>query len=174
MSEQARYFPIKDGLPTTPDVAVIQRAFPDLHVGDRIEYSEIERITGIAYGSSRWASVTNRWRNVERARGYIILCDPKVAFFVATADQISSRTFDTLKHIRRSARKQRESLSTVESHSDVTDDTRMKCQHQGRLMWHMEKEAQTSQKNILPDLRSGPPVRIAPPQSGNAEAKTSA
>jgi len=60
------------GLTTEPDVRKLMETYPrDKLLPDLvISYDEIEKLVGIQYGSSRWQSVTDRWRKtVQREFG---------------------------------------------------------------------------------------------------------
>lgn len=163
---EQKHYSWKDGLPTGPEVAELQKRWPSLKAGDRIEYSEIEEAIGIVYPSSRWTTVTNAWRKREEEKGNVIDCVAGAAFFVATSDQISAKTYGTLRHIGRSAKKQRRQLSTI-----TTSDERTKVtiDHQARLMLAIEQDARKKRMNILPATETKQPPRIEPPKKNGSE-----
>ena len=53
-----KVYSFRDGLPTSPDVTVLQKTFTDLKPGDRIEYERVSEALGVPYRSPRWATVT--------------------------------------------------------------------------------------------------------------------
>lgn len=162
-----KHYSFRDGMPTRPDVQLLQKQWPSLQVGDRIPYDDVEAVIGIERGTARWKSITNSWRHREREMGRVIECEAGKAFYVATADQLSAMTYGALQHIGRSAKRHRNKLATVEQHDNVSDDIRSRCQHHGRLMWQIEKESSASRKNLLPDTRASQ-QQISPPKSKTA------
>jgi len=142
-----KHYSWQDGLPTGPDVTLIRKRWPDLKVGQRIEYQEIAELLGIEIGTSRWQTVTDAWRKRELDGGRVIKCIPGKAFVVATAEQIIDDTYSTLKHISRAARRQRIHLSTVK----VADaQTKAVVDHQARLMHAVEQDAKAKRQLALP------------------------
>jgi hypothetical protein len=154
MAEDKLYW---KGLPTGPDVTMIRKRWPDLKVGDRIEYSEIAELLRIEVGSSRWETVTSAWRKRALDDGYVIKCEPGKAFVVANAEQIIDDTFSTLKHISRSARRQLVHLMTVR---DTDSQTRAVVDHQARLMHAVEQDAKAKRQLALPSTVVTPMPKI--------------
>ena len=103
---EQKVYPWGEGMPTGPDVAMLQKQYRDLQPGDRIEYEDVEILLGVDRRSARWASVTNAWRRREFENGIVIDCDPGEAFIVLTADQISAKTYGAIKHVGHTVRKQ--------------------------------------------------------------------
>jgi hypothetical protein len=67
------------GLPTDIELRKLKEAYPfdELCEGQLFSYKEIERLLNIKWGTSRWQSVTNRWRRtVEREVGKMIVPIP--------------------------------------------------------------------------------------------------
>jgi hypothetical protein len=157
---EQKHLPWRDGLPTGPDVALLQKTFPTLTPGDRIAYEAVAEIIGIPVGEQRFATVTQAWRAREEEKGIVILCERGKAFLVATADQITAGTYATLEHVGRCAKKQRRHLGTIR-HAD--DATRITVEHQARLMLEVERDAKAKRKNSIPSLQA-PDVR--PPLPG--------
>jgi len=156
MKEQ-KHYSWQTGLPTGPDVTLIRKRWPDLQVGQRIEYQEIADLLGIKIGTSRWETVTQAWRKRELDDGRVIKCVPGKAFFVADAEQIIDDTYSTLKHITRTARRQRIHLSTVKS---VDAQTKAVVEHQARLMHAVEKDANEKRQLALPSTAARPMPKI--------------
>jgi hypothetical protein len=155
--KQQKHYSWQDGLPTGPDVALIRKRWPDLKVGQRIEYQEIAQLLGIKVGSSRWQTVTDAWRKRELDDGRVIKCIPGKAFVVATAEQIIDDTYSTLKHISRTARRQRIHLSTVK----IADaQTKAVVQHQARLMQAVEQDAKAKRQMAIPSTAVQPMPKI--------------
>jgi hypothetical protein len=162
MSEkEQKVFTPFDGLPTGPDVSALQKQWPELAAGDRIPYEDVEALLGMAWNTPRFKTITNAWRARELERARVILCEPGVAFVVATADQISERTYGVLRHVGRQAKQQRHRLSTVRPVSEIQKQT---VEHQARLMLAMEREAKKSRMNLLPKTEQKETVRIQPPK----------
>jgi hypothetical protein len=162
---QQKHFSWRDGMPTGPDVAILQKAYPSLSPGDRIDYETVSELLGVKVGSQRFITVTLAWRaREEDNNGIVILCKRKEAFIVATPDQITSGTYETLRHIGRSARKQRKHLATVHADDEMT---RLTVDHQARLMMEVERDAKKKRMNALPSTQS---AQISRPLPTMAEA----
>jgi hypothetical protein len=155
--DDAKLYSWQTGLPTGPDVTLIRKRWPNLKVGDRIEYEEVAELLGVKIGSSRWETVTQAWRRRELDDGRVIKCIPGKAFVVANAEQIIDDTFSTLKHIARSARRQAVHLLTVR---DADSQTRAVIDHQARLMHAVEQDAKAKRQQALPPTAVQPMPRI--------------
>jgi hypothetical protein len=164
--KEQKHYAWNEGLPTGPDVTILQKTWPALQPGDRMAYEEVARALGIEQESHRFVTVTQAWRKREEEKGLVILRERGKAFFVATVDQITGNTYETLKHIGHSARKQRKRLGTIKS---ADESTRMVVEHQARLMIEVEKDSKTRRMNILPSLKSQD-VRIPLPNLAKARA----
>lgn len=161
-AKSGQHMPWQDGLPTAPDVAVLQQHFNDLKAGDRIAYEDVETLLKLTRGSARWKSVTDAWRRREEEAGRVIKCEAGAAFYVATGEQISSSSYGALEHIGRTARKQRRHLATIR-----TEDEGMRAtqQHQSMLMLALERESKKARMNILPSVAPATTApSIAPPK----------
>jgi hypothetical protein len=145
------------GMPTGPDVTMIRKRWPDLKVGDRIEYREIAELLRVEVGSARWKTVTTAWRKRALDDGYVIKSDPGKAFVVADAEAIIDDTYSTLKHISRSARRQLVHLMTVR---DTDNQTRAVVDHQARLMHAVEQDAKAKRQLALPSTAVKPLPKI--------------
>jgi hypothetical protein len=67
------------GLPTDIELRKLKEEYPfdDLFEGQVFSYKEIEQLLNLKWGTSRWQSVTNRWRRtVEREVGKMIVPIP--------------------------------------------------------------------------------------------------
>lgn len=75
------------GVPTDYEVRAIRDRWPEhtLEPGQVISYDEIAEATGVARGSSRWQSVTLRWRKLCERSGVLIGTDPGHGFKVLSA-----------------------------------------------------------------------------------------
>lgn len=164
MNEQ-KHYAWTDGMPTGPDVTMLQKMWSDLKVGDRIPYEDVETLLGLKRDSTRWKTVTNAWREREEEKGRVIKCDPGVAFFVATTDQILGDTHPTLLSMGRLARKQRKRVATVQPSNEQEKLVR---DHHGRLLSVIEREAKKHRMNLLPTFEQKAPVQIGPPKEKSA------
>lgn len=164
MSEQEqKYYSWQTGLPTGPDVESIRKKWPELKVGDRIAYADVETVLEVQKASSRWRAITNAWRKREREAGFVIECAPGQYFYVASAGQIMAGTYQTLKFIGRKASKQKFKLKNAMRHAD-NDGERDGINHQARLMDMVEKDAKKHRMNMLPST-TPKQVQIAPPEA---------
>lgn len=160
MSEQT-YLGWRDGLPTAPDVEAICSKFPDLKVGDEAPYADIEALLKITQGSSRWKSVTDAWRRRLAENGIVIECRASEAFYVASADQVSSATYDVLRGIGRRARKHRQKIAVSKPENDRQ---RGVLEHQALLMQEIERHSKKARTNLLPSTSVPERPKIEPPK----------
>jgi hypothetical protein len=144
---ESTHLPWDEGLPTAPDVEELLKAFPELKVGDRVQYEEIEALLKIAPKSNRFKTVTSAWRKRLAQQKIIMESDPGFAFYVASSDQITAGTHGTLKFIGRKARRQRRKLAaaTAQEGADLA-----LIEHHGRLMNAVEKDTRKHRMNLLP------------------------
>ena len=141
------------------DVTLLQKAYPALSPGDRIDYESVADLLGVPIGSQRFFTVTYAWRKCEEEKGVVILCERGKAFIVATADHITSRTRETLQHIGRSARKQRKHLGTL---APIDETARQTVTDHMRLMMAIERDAKKKRTEMLPNLKSENVLRPIP------------
>ncbi len=158
--DNQQHMPWNEGLPTAPDVAAIQKQWPDLKVGDRIEYTEIAELLRLKPDSNRFGTVTKAWRRAEEDKGRVIECQAGVAFYVASAEQVSAKTYQVFKFIGRKARRHRLHLSLQRPTDPVMAQT---IAHQGKLSLVLEREARRARQNLLPSTPAPNPPRIKPP-----------
>lgn len=150
--EQGKVF--RGGVPTAPDVRKLREMFPDkdLNVGDVLAYDDIAEVVGCAYGTSRFKSITDRWRKlVENESGKIIGVSKGVGFAVLSDSQKLEVSHQKLRTAVRSAGR---SL-TVAMHidrSNLTDDERLRLDHQNRINASLLAAAQISPNTELPKL----------------------
>lgn len=161
---KGQHLPFNEGLPTRPDVDLLIKTWPDMKVGDRIEYESVEKLIGAKRAAARFRTVTVAWRRRMLAdHGTVIECAPGDAFFVASAEQISSATYTTLSSIGRKAKRHRRKLATVKPE---TAEQKATVEHQGRLMLAVEKDVKKHRMNILPNTATqAQPQLTAPDQS---------
>jgi hypothetical protein len=157
------YLGWRDGLPTGPDVEALCRKWPDLKVGDRIEYEEVGELLKIDIGGVRWNSVTNQWRKRLEEKGLDIQCDRGKSFYVRSDEEISVATHDVLGGIGRKARKHRRKLAIAVTQTQ-DDGKRNVYEHQGRLMHTIDRESKKAKMNLLPSTNTQQPPAISPPK----------
>jgi hypothetical protein len=167
MSDEQTLYPWNEGLPTKPDVDLLLKTWPSPKIGDRFEYDVIESLLGIAHTAPRFRTVTNQWRARLLEQNLVCECETGTAFYIATADQISARTYGTLRGIGRKARKQRQKLSVSKPEDDAQ---RAVIEHQGRLLNVVERDAKKARMNLLPTTTVSAAPRIAPPKSKDGAA----
>lgn len=155
-----RVYSFRDGMPTGPDVSALEKRWPDLVIGTRVPYEDVEKVLGLEWRSERFRTVTAAWRSRLLERGRVLICEPGNAFLVATGEQISAMTHGVLAHIGRQSKTQRKRLSTVRPASEIEKQT---VEHHGRLMQMIERESKKARLNILPSTQPVEPVRISPP-----------
>ena len=165
MNEQAasgQHLPFNEGLPTKPDVDLLVKTWPDPKLGDRFPYEVIEEILGVEHTSTRFRTVCNNWRSrMLDEKGAVIECENGEAFYCATADQVSARTYNVLRGFGRKARRHRKKLAIVKTE---TTEQRAIAEHQARLMLAVEKDAKKHRMNLLPSTEVKSQPKIAPPK----------
>lgn len=169
MAEE-KYYSFKDGMPTGPDVAALQKAFPDLKIGDTVSYEAVSGVIGCPWTSARFKTITTVWRRRLMESGLVLGCDPGESFRVLTASQISAKTYSTLEEIGRKAKKQRKREATIRPKDDAE---RAGTMHRMRLLSAIEQDSKKSRMNILPPTEIKPAPRISPPdqKAGASEGK---
>lgn len=157
-----KHFRWQDGMPTGPDVSALIKAFPDLKIGDRIEYEQIEVILSLERRDTRFRTITNAWRKRLLEEGKVIHCERNAAFLVATCEQITARTTGVLQHVQRAAKGQRQALSTVRTDNPVELAT---VEHHGRLLLAIERDTKKARMNVIPDTTVRASPQITPPKA---------
>lgn len=162
-TKRGTHLPFDDGLPTRPDVDLLLRTWPEPKVGDVFPYEAIEKLLGISHGQARFRTVTTNWRKRLREQcGAVVEAKAGEAFYVASADEISARTYGVLKFVGRKANRHRRKLAIVKIESD---QQRATIEHQARLMLAVEKDAKKARMNILPPAaKTETRPQIAPPK----------
>lgn len=155
-----KFYALKEGMPTGPDVAALQKAFPNIQVGDVIDYAAVSAVIAAPWNTVRFRVVTAVWRKRLLEAGVVLDCVSGEAFRALTADQISAKTYGTLESIGRKAHKQRIHLSTIRPEDDAQKHVIM---HQMQLMLATERDAKRNRMNLIPGTEIREPVRIAPP-----------
>lgn len=161
-ASKQQHMPWQDGLPTAPDVTMMQKRWPELKVGDRVEYAEVAGLIGVDVDSNRFKSVTHAWRKREEEAGRVIECDPGEAFYVASCDQVSAKTHSVLQFAGRKFKRHRRHLSVQRPE---TETQRVTVEHQARLMHALEKDTKKARMNVLPSTAAPEQPRIAPPKA---------
>ena len=164
MTDQ-KYYGFKDGMPTGPDVERLIRKWPELSPGDRLDYPALEKILNVEAGTSRWRSITNAWRRRQKRDSNIIIeCDAGNAFYVATADQVSSSIHGGLMGVGRKLKRMREKAIRVETKSD---SQRATLDHQCLVLSNLERETKKTRMNLLPSTKAEERPKISAPKSSN-------
>lgn len=138
MTEQTKFW--EAGLPTKTEVDLLMKTWPDPKVGDVFSYEEVSKVIGVPWNTPRFKSVTTPWRKRLLEKGIVLECNPGVAFFAADPDQLNSMSHGILVGFSRKARKHRNKLSVVPTR---TDEQRMACIHNARIMMAIESQART-------------------------------
>lgn len=114
----------KAGIPTDADVKRLRMRFPDVELrnGATVGYSDIENTIGCPRGSSRWATVTARWRKlIEKESGIVLKPMRGVEFKVADdADKVqlsSDKSATAFRYAKRSVQ-----LSSLVNRNALTED----------------------------------------------------
>ena len=162
MSTSDKFLQWDEGLPTKPDVDLLLRTWPEPKVGDRYEYESVAALLRIDITSARFKTVTNVWRRRLLESGFVVECEPKKAFFVAHADEITARTYSTIDGIRRKAKKHRSKLAVAKIENETQRTT---VEHQALLMLAIEKDARKHKANILPTTKPSDMPQISPPKA---------
>ena len=164
MTDEQKYYGFKDGMPTGPDVEKLLKAFPELSQGDRIDYQSVEKIVKIEQGNGRWRSITVAWRRrLKRDSDIIIECDAGNAFYVATANQVSSSIHGVLMGVGRKLKRTREKAIRVNTDDKVQ---RVVLDHQCLVLHNLERETKKSRMNILPSTKPKEQPKIVAPKGG--------
>lgn len=138
MSE-GKHLPFDEGLPTRPDVDLLLRTWPEPKVGDRYPYEAIEKLLNLSSKDNRFRTVTTNWRKrLHEQFSVVVESEAGEAFYVASADEISARTYGVLKFVGRKAHKHRRKLAVAKIEND---QQRATVEHQARLMLAVEKDA---------------------------------
>ena len=159
-TKQDRVYSWQTGMPTKPDVDALMKQWPDPKVGDFFSYEDVAGLIGSGWKTPRFKSVTYAWRSRWQEQGVILECLVGEGFYVASADQISARTYDEISGIGRKARRHRKRLASVMVETEIQ---RTVIDHQGRLMMAIEEHAKKQRMNVLPSTASKPMPTALPP-----------
>ena len=162
MAKKDRVYAWDEGRPTKPDVDALVAAYPDLAIGDLINYEHVAEVIGAQPKTSRFRTVTNTWRKRMQERGIVIECRTGEAFYVASADQVAAQTYDVIVGIGAKARRHRRKLASVPTENESQSAT---VNHQGLLMKRIEDDAKKHRMNVLPSTEVQQAPRIAPPKA---------
>lgn len=142
-----RLYSIRDGLPTSPDVEVLIKEFPDLRPGDKIAYDDFARILGVQQQGRRFWAVATAWRKRLHGQQVVIGCQENVCFYVKTADEIIADSPDVCDAIRRKAKTQRSNLMSIRG---ASDGQRAIIDHHARMMLAIEREGADKRRLQIP------------------------
>ena len=153
-NENALFF---GGVPTEPDVKKLMEAYPAESLAPEtiIPYIKVTEITGIAYNSSRWSSVTNQWRKrVEDDYGIMIGVIEETkgkAFIVFTESQKLDYCH---KQTRGAVRKVKRAITVIPgiNRNQLSEDEQKKKDHLSLVHGAMIAAAQMKQKKQLPEM----------------------
>lgn len=161
MSDDQKLYPWNEGLPTKPDVDLLLKTWPDPKVGDRFDYESVVALLHIEQADTRFRTITAQWRKRLLERGVVIECEAGRAFYVASIDEVLSRTYGTLRWVGRKLRKHRRKLSVQ---TPVSDAQRDRLEHDGRIVNALERETKKARMNPLPSTKAPEMPQIAPPE----------
>lgn len=167
MSDEEKYLPWQEGMPTRPDVDALLAVFPPetLIPGARITDEKILAVVGKCDGT-RYRTVYSAWvRRLEADHRIVLKREKSVGFFVPTVAEVLADTHPTLEHIGRAARKQIKKLAVIKPADGIESDTR---DHHGRLLGAMRREAKKARMNILPPSAAPTIPQIKPPKKETA------
>lgn len=151
MEESELYF---GGLPTEPDIKKIREFYPDqsLKVGDVIAYNDIAEILGVPYGSSRFKTVTDRWRKVfEKDSGKVLDCEKGVGFRVNHDSQNLDLSGKKLRTATRMARRSYIVAGRIDR-KNLSDDERKRLDFQARCSAQVLAASQIKRTAEVPSL----------------------
>lgn len=140
------------GVPTGPDVKRIIEAWPpaDMAPGVVIHFSSIGDLIGINSESSRFRTVTERWRReMEKDHGILLGCPGDKTFVVlddyGKVDLIKKKVTSAFKSSRRALR-----VSTHVDRRNLDDEGRLVLDHQRRCAGQIAAMKQTRKKSLPP------------------------
>jgi hypothetical protein len=144
------------GVPTEPDVRALRDAFPDSKMahGDLITHAQVEATIGTSRASSRYRTVTTRWRKaVERETGRVILGPEKgVGFRVLDNTQKIDLGYLKFTSAVRSAR--RAHVITARLDAGATEDDKARALQLQRRTAAVIASAQIRSASDLPKLEN--------------------
>jgi hypothetical protein len=149
MSENKYYF--NDGMPTKPEVDQMLKKWPDINVGDKFSYKDVETLIQSQWNSARFKAVTNAWRRRMIDKGIVIECKAGEFFYSASADDVTSITHNVLKSVGKKSKKHRRKLLIVNTD---TEEQKQTILHQSMLLHAIETDIKKSQTNLLPNTVS--------------------
>lgn len=158
-----KYFNLKEGMPTKPDVDELLKKHPDIKPGWRIGRSDLAGSIGQTYGTPRWNSIVRALKTrIGEEKGMVLLYDKSSKeYFIAKAKDTIALTSGVLKSASRKLRVQRKNL--VNTKITATDEERNVLDHQCQLIYVLERETTKQNKNLLPDSSVGNQIKIFPP-----------
>ena len=142
------------GLPTNIELAKLREAYPegDLKVGDFIPYHEVEKLLGLTWDSSRFKTVTNRWRRViENETNIFIHPDPGKGFIILSEPEKLSLSGKQIKSAGKKARRSFVINSRV-NRKELTDNQKALSDHLSGVAAKMHASSQIKKRLELPQL----------------------
>jgi len=143
------------GLPTDIDLDKLRTQYPEVNMkpGDVMTYEEIEKLLDLSWDSSRFRTVTGRWRRfVEKETNIVIdVVKGKKRFKVLSE---SEKVELTRKHLRKAGKSARRSY-VINSRTDrkrVTEEERKILDHMQQSAAKVHAAAQLKQPVALPEL----------------------
>ncbi len=159
-----------EGMPTGPDVAALQKQWPDLKRGDLIPYEDVEIVIGADRHSARFRSCTNVWRKEELNKGIVIECRRATEFYVAGNSQVIALTPVAYDAARKKIRKQYKKVATINPENEIEKAAKL---HQLAGLTRMSVALKDSKVNAMPSLAAPAPTRLVTHQTnGSSEQAT--
>ena len=125
------------GIPTEPSIQKLRDAYPGMKIGDRILYSDVERLIGCKRESFRFKTITARWRRlIEHERDLVIGVVPTIGFEILDNQQKLNLGESKLKSAHKTARRSYTIFSRVDRAALSESD-------QSRLIHEEHKAAST-------------------------------
>lgn len=154
------------GMPTSVEIAEIEKAFPLLEAGQDILYDEIESVIGHKHGTNRFRTITAAWRRkVRRERFLVIEAVAGIGFHIQTpTEQLSSGVKDFGKSARSMGRAFHK-VSEVAPEA-LSGPKRAEQEHYRRVMsYALDSVAKSRRELIKPPTATQPLPFAAPPST---------
>jgi hypothetical protein len=160
-TEDQKYMPWHEGVPTKPEVDALLKAFPpeSIKPGEwRVTDDEVRSHIGRC-DQRRFYVVTKAWRN-RMERDHAVYVKDGEGFYCPANDEVLSDSHPALHRARRVVRKQRKRVSNVRPDGD---QQRAQQEHVGRLLYASERSLKKDCMNVLPSTAAPKQPQIAPP-----------
>lgn len=142
------------GIPTEPDVRALRKHFPDsmIKTGVSISYYEVARIIDAQPGTSRFKTVTNRWRSeLEKDTGFVIGAYGDECFTVMAASQINTASKKKLRSASRAVKRSIVLTKRIDR-NELNADERKQLDYTQRANGIIMAAMQTASKAKLPTI----------------------